>query len=223
MQHVNEKQDSENGSPILENPRRDCNLLLSRDWDLMKEVFFIRHGLTKENELELVIGSSDPPLSEKGKAELYSLKEYVVKPDIVFSSDLKRASETATILFPRSNVTYLPQLRERYLGAFEGKPIEDWRKSGLAQTGDEEILTKNGIESPSSLIARAELVLRLIIQAQPQKIVMVSHGAFINFLVKTLLPEHRKVERLANAHYHKIVLDHTDNIIGSELNKSWLD
>lgn len=183
----------------------------------------MRHGLTKENELELVIGSSNPPLSDRGKAELYSIKEHVVRPDLIFCSDLKRAAETAEILFPNLNITYLPQLRERYYGVFEGKSIDHLRRSGLIQIEDEDILTKNGIEVPSSLLARVNQVMRLVHQAQTQKIVMISHGAFINFAVRVLVPENSKVERLVNAHYHKIVLDSNENIIDLRMNRSWLD
>jgi broad specificity phosphatase PhoE len=187
----------------------------------MKEIFFMRHGVTKENELKLVIGSINPSLSDKGKAELYSIKEYVVKPDIIFCSDLKRASETAEILFPNSDIIYLPQLRERDWGVLEGKPLDCLINSEIVRTGDEDILTENGIETPSSLLARADQVMRLINRVQVEKIVVISHDFFINFALRRVLPENMKLERLEHSHYHKIVLDSEEKIVDVTMNKCW--
>lgn len=188
----------------------------------MKEVFLMRHGLTKENELRRVMGSSDPSLSDKGKAELYLIKEYVVRPDIIFCSDLKRAVETAEILFPNTETRYLPELRERCYGVLEGKTMEYMRKSGLTRIEDADILKKNGIESPTSLLARANLVIHLMNKTQAQRIMVVSHGGFINFLM-TLLSENGQGDVLANSHYHKIVLDSNGRIIDVKMNQSWLN
>ncbi|MDQ1281292.1 MAG: alpha-ribazole phosphatase [Thermoproteota archaeon] len=190
----------------------------------MKEVFFMRHGLTKENELALLIGSNiDASLSEKGREELKIIKEYIIKPDIILCSDLKRAFETAEILFPNQNVIYLPQLREKCWGVLEGQPIEDARKSGLMRIEDENILKQNGIETPSSILVRANQVIQQINQISSQKIVVVSHGGFINYLMRILLPENIKREVLSNAHYHKIVFDQNERVIGARMNQSWLE
>ena len=189
----------------------------------MKEVFFMRHGLTIENELSIIVGSSDPSLSERGRQEIHSLKEHVVKPDIVLSSDLKRAYETAKILFPNIDVKAIPQLRERDFGVLEGKPIESSRKTGLMQSQDEETLRKNGVETPSSLLSRANQVASMISQMQAQKIVVVSHGTLINYVLKIMLPENARIEMLKHTHYHKIVLDSDEKVIDVIMNQSWLD
>ncbi|MDQ1279237.1 MAG: alpha-ribazole phosphatase [Thermoproteota archaeon] len=189
----------------------------------MKEVFFMRHGLTRENELEIMIGTTNPSLSDRGKAELHAIKDYVVKPDVIFSSDSRRAFETAEILFPNMNVTYIPQLRERDWGVLEGKTLDFTRKSGLLRVEDEEILKQNGIETSSSLRVRANHIMQLISQTQAQKILMISHGGFLNFIMRTMLPENFKREALANANYHKIIFNSDEKIIDVKMNQSWLN
>ena len=67
------------------------------------KLHLIRHGLTAGNLQGLYIGSgSDLPLCDEGRAQLKTLKkdfDYPVVP-LVFTSPMKRATETAEILFP---------------------------------------------------------------------------------------------------------------------------
>ena len=67
------------------------------------KLHLIRHGLTAGNLQGLYIGSgSDLPLCDEGRAQLKTLKkdfDYPAVP-LVFTSPMKRATETAEILFP---------------------------------------------------------------------------------------------------------------------------
>ena len=194
----------------------------------MKEVFFMRHGRTLENLEHVLIGQSDPPLSEEAREEIHSIRPYVIRPDIVFSSDLKRASETAQLLFPDHEIILLPQLRERNFNELEGQPASILRQANLRgdalyqMDGDEGIFKDAGVEPLSSMKSRAENVLKLIKEANAQKVMVVSHGAFINCLVNILLPEARIDHPLNNLHYHKITLDDQGNVRDAMLNQEWL-
>ena len=105
-------------------------------------LYLIRHGQTRGNEEGLYIGSTDLPLSEKGRAELERLmteRDYP-KPEIVYTSPLERCVQTADLLFPERELVEVEDLREMDFGAFEGcKAVElaelesykKWLKGGL--------------------------------------------------------------------------------------------
>ncbi len=87
----------------------------------------IRHGMTLENQQKKYIGWSDPPLSIEGKNEL---KELSLEPELVISSDLKRALETSSIVFPKSQVIKRESWRELHFGDWEEKTYEELKNIG---------------------------------------------------------------------------------------------
>lgn len=85
-----------------------------------RTVLFIRHGMTLPNKYKQYIGWLDPPLIESEKDRLSHVRlDY--KPELVFTSDLFRAKETASIYFSEVNTIYSSFFRELHFGAFEGK------------------------------------------------------------------------------------------------------
>lgn len=91
------------------------------------EIYVIRHGQTLFNYLERVQGWSDSPLTEKGLEECEALGKYMssVPLDAIFSSDLKRAADTAECIRKnqKSDDLFVQEtelLREAYFGGFEG-------------------------------------------------------------------------------------------------------
>lgn len=82
------------------------------------EILLIRHGATAGNLLHRHIGATDEPLCPQGRAALTALDP---AEDEVFVSPLRRARETAAILFPNARQTVVEDLREMDFGAFEGK------------------------------------------------------------------------------------------------------
>ena len=92
------------------------------------KLHLIRHGLTAGNLQGLYIGSgSDLPLCDEGRAQLKTLKkdfDYPVVP-LVFTSPMKRATETAEILFPGVRQIELDDLREMAFGKFEGRAVQE--------------------------------------------------------------------------------------------------
>lgn len=83
----------------------------------------IRHGSTRWNEEKKYCGITDTPLSKKGLAQARKLKKFFKdrSVDIVYSSDRKRAIQTARIIFGRRDLVVLPGLKEIHFGDFEGK------------------------------------------------------------------------------------------------------
>jgi len=84
---------------------------------------FLRHGLSKWNLENKFTGWIDVPLAEKGTVEAYEakgvLEESEFIPDIVFTSYLKRAQQTAKIV---SDLQFVKdwRLNERHYGDLQG-------------------------------------------------------------------------------------------------------
>jgi len=89
----------------------------------VKITYFV-HGITTDNEEGLATGWAQGELSELGIKLSHELKESVSGEnfDAVFSSDLKRAIDTAEICF--GNVIQDERLRECNYGDLERKPKE---------------------------------------------------------------------------------------------------
>ncbi len=87
----------------------------------------IRHGRTEANDNGIYIGRTDYPLSEKGIAELYSKMDEYVYPGVakVYSSPLRRCTETAEILFPDRDIMQIDNLIEMNFGKFDGKSADE--------------------------------------------------------------------------------------------------
>lgn len=88
------------------------------------EIFIFRHGETDWNAEKRLQGHTDIPLNEKGREQAKKLREVVKRfgVELVLSSDLKRASETAAIVFEGTDTKISEhfELREARLGEPEG-------------------------------------------------------------------------------------------------------
>ncbi|MGN0572837.1 MAG: histidine phosphatase family protein [Acutalibacteraceae bacterium] len=94
-------------------------------------VHLIRNGLTDENLEGRYIGHTDVELSEEGKAQLGQMKDELIFPpvDAVFTSPLKRCTETAKILYPDNMPIVIDGFIEYNFGEFENKTAEELKES----------------------------------------------------------------------------------------------
>lgn len=90
-------------------------------------VYLFRHGLTKGNLNAQYIGHTDLPLTSDSVSQLKSIKAHHHYPRVnaVFSSPLKRCKDSATIMFPESNIIIINEFIEYNFGEFEGLTAED--------------------------------------------------------------------------------------------------
>ncbi|KAL2709312.1 Phosphoglycerate mutase [Kluyveromyces marxianus] len=112
----------------------------------MPKLILVRHGQSEWNEKNLFTGWVDVKLSAKGEQEAARagelLKEHNVKPDILFTSKLSRAIQTANIALEKADLLWIPvvrswRLNERHYGALQGKD----KAETLAQYGEEQFTT----------------------------------------------------------------------------------
>ena len=90
----------------------------------MTELLLVRHGETDWNRERRFQGHADPPLNDAGREQAQELAERLAGEDIaaVYTSDLRRARETAEILAARLDreVVALRELREIDVGSWQG-------------------------------------------------------------------------------------------------------
>ena len=93
----------------------------------MISITYFVHGTTIDNEQGLSSGALDVGLSELGVTQAKALDEQTKgkKFDVIFSSDLKRASDSAMLAFKgRAPILLDKRLRECDYGTYNGKPNE---------------------------------------------------------------------------------------------------
>jgi len=190
----------------------------------MKELFLMRHGITWENKAHIFIGQNDPPLINEAIVEINTIRPYVVKPEVIYSSDLKRAFETAKLLFPKQKIILLPQLRERHWGSLQGKPRSILRETNERQhTGNDALYRNAGAETLQSMISRIKYVLNIIKKTNANSILILSHGTYLSYFINFILSEKVLRRPLNNLHYHKVLFDNQGNIKEIIFNQNWLN
>lgn len=87
----------------------------------MRTLYLLRHGQTAANEARLYCGSTDIPLSDRGRDTAWILKAQRPLPECGFyaSSGMKRAEETLELLTGHRSDRVIHQLREMDFGRFE--------------------------------------------------------------------------------------------------------
>lgn len=88
------------------------------------QITYFVHGTTTNNEKEISSGSKDVDLSDLGRRQAVELKDLIKGQhfDAAFCSDLKRAVDTANIVFEGVPIIQDARLRECNYGTYNGQP-----------------------------------------------------------------------------------------------------
>lgn len=158
--------------------------------------YIVRHGQTTWNTAEIMQGSSDSPLTNKGIEGAKELGKAFkhIKFDLVYSSDLLRAKRSAEIIIleRKLEVQITQLIRERAYGEFEGKHNSNYKivNETLNKLTNEERYSfkySKGIESDKEIVERFLVFLREVAIANPGKTVLVvSHGGIMRVLLVKL-------------------------------------
>jgi broad specificity phosphatase PhoE len=179
---------------------------------VQRRIVLLRHGRTAWNAERRYQGQEDPPLDEVGRAQAIEAAALVaaMRPELLVSSDLQRATQTARMV---SSLTGLElrvdeRLRERHLGHWQRLTREE-----VASRYPEEFadwlagrdVTRRGGESRKEVAERACALISELPEAE--LIVLVSHGATAMCLSAALLglPQTPSVlGPLANCHWTEL-------------------
>lgn len=85
-------------------------------------LILIRHGITEWNLKKRYCGDADVALSQEGKKQARKLYHRLKTERVhkIYSSDKRRALETANIIFKKQRIKKNPDLKEMHFGCFEG-------------------------------------------------------------------------------------------------------
>jgi len=86
------------------------------------KLIIIRHAQTEWNLLKRYCGSADLGLNARGKKQAIKLRKALknIPVDEIYSSNKKRAIQTAEIVFKKRPIKIIPGLKEIHFGIFEG-------------------------------------------------------------------------------------------------------
>jgi probable phosphoglycerate mutase len=156
------------------------------------QVFLVRHGETDYNANNIFQGYSPVPLSRRGRQQAALVAERLVsvQPRALYSSDIQRAHETATIISQRLAlpIQLCQGLREWHIGNWVGKPHHAYTAHLEALGAHEVTHVPDGGES--QLQAQTRIVAQMhdfVAQHAGEAIVCVSHGKVIDLLLRHLL------------------------------------
>ena len=154
----------------------------------MGKLILVRHGQTEMNAQSLYFGKLNPPLNDLGISQAYQAKEKLldIDYDIIYSSPLERAKQTAEICnYLDKEIIFDSNWEEINFGIFEGltfkqisekypnevkKMEEDWKSFNYV-TG----------ESPKEMFQRAISFLKTLDYTKTNLIV--AHWGIINCII----------------------------------------
>ncbi len=155
----------------------------------------IRHGQSEANAKRIIQGLQDFSLDDTGRTQAAELGTYLKAKglDVIVASPLRRAAETASILATSLGLPG-PSLREEFreldTGSFSGMSLEEAQARYPEVYADFAHRSWSAVpdaEAADSLYDRAILaweVLRAEAFSGKRRIACVSHGGFIQWLVR---------------------------------------
>jgi broad specificity phosphatase PhoE len=156
----------------------------------------VRHGETSANLDGVWHGSTDTPLTERGRRQAERVAEFLAErhPDatVVYSSPLARARDTATLISERIGIPLVidPGLAEYHLGSWEGISYADLHQKHKfwEQIKKDADFAPHGGESPRVVVERFTGALRRIASENAgQRVIVVAHGGALSMVLAALL------------------------------------
>jgi broad specificity phosphatase PhoE len=182
-------------------------------------IILVRHGETEWNIQQRYQGHTDIELNQTGINQAKKLARELnsEKIDAIYSSDLNRAVQTATIIADgrKLPIHKLRDLRECSFGIWEGKTFKEMEEKFPEEVarikGDPVKQIRSGGESRDQLCIRVEKAVQQIIDKHPnQTVLIVAHGGALAVTMEYITGEGliaRSKYWLENAGYHVVKCD----------------
>jgi broad specificity phosphatase PhoE len=178
----------------------------------------VRHGETSANLEGVWHGSTDAPLTERGRAQALRVAGFLLDrhsdASAVYSSPLLRARETARAIAESLGVELRqdPGLAEYHLGSWEGKTYRELHE--LHRLWDEirrdPDFAPHGGESPRQVTERFTGALRRIEASHAgERVIVVAHGGALSMALAAILDgDYTRWRRvMANCAVSELVLE----------------
>lgn len=158
----------------------------------MTKIGLIRHDVTEWNDLGKAQGITDVPLNDEGISQAIKLGHRLSedeKWDMIFTSDLSRAFETAKIIGSRINLPIKSldkRIREINCGKIEGTTEEERIQIWGENWRDLDLGMETFWDAANRGIQFVEEINRVY---RGKRVLVVSHGALIGLTLQHLLPD----------------------------------
>ena len=179
-----------------------------------REIYLVRHGETDWNNDGRFQGHVNIPLNEKGKIQAQEAYERLkaINFDLIYSSDLERAAETARIINAHREIPihYDQRLRERDAGKYSGLTLSEISKIKgvdltISKYVSDDIL--EGIEPLSQLISRVTEFIEHMMNNQFSKCLIIGHGGSLSIIASNLTGNPFKEMMFKNCGIKKVIME----------------
>lgn len=182
-----------------------------------KTFFIFRHGQTDWNLERRCQGHTDIPLNARGRDEATALalrlKKYPI--EVIYSSDLSRALETAKFVANESGLKIIetPLLRETHMGQAEGLTIDEitekfgekfWHNFRFMH---EEAMNLGfpGGETRAQSLKRLKELVESLLEVDEENIGLSTHGGSLRSLLHSFLPDGSESLAIPNCVVYQLI------------------
>lgn len=152
----------------------------------MPDIYFVRHGQSQANAEHKIAGQLDSPLTQLGieqaQAEAALIYGGKMTLDLILSSSLSRAIDTAKIIaaknnYPIEDIVVMDDLREKSAGSYEGGDLE------VFFAASEQDQLRAGVESFDDFYARVERANKQIREIATGTTLVVGHAGYYRMAI----------------------------------------
>lgn len=158
------------------------------------KLLLIRHAQTDWNQKQRYSGFINVKLNRNGKEQAEKLRKRLEKEKFqaIYSSDRRRALETARIIFKNKKIKKIPELREIHFGIFEGLTCAEimTKYPGIYKEWlRDPFLTRiPNAENLNDFRERVKNALKnIVIKNKNETVAVVCHGGTISVLLNNIL------------------------------------
>ena len=185
-----------------------------------REIYLVRHGETDWNNDGRFQGHVNIPLNEKGKIQAQEAYERLkaINFDLIYSSDLGRAAETARIInaYREIPIRYDQRLRERDAGKYSGLTLSEIAKIKgvdltISKYVSDDIL--EGIEPLSQLIYRVTEFIDHLMNSKFKRCLIIGHGGSLSIIASNLTGIPFKEMMFRNCGIKKVIMEDSNALL----------
>jgi probable phosphoglycerate mutase len=190
----------------------------------MRQFFLFRHGQTDWNLKGIYQGNLDIPLNPRGRKEAFQLAQssFLKDLDIIYSSDLKRAWETAQIIGEKKRslpIVKAKELRELYFGKVQGVSPEERERNFPSQkpwspqfcNGPERYSYRfpHGENIHQGIVRFQKVIRHILGNTSHQRIGICTHGAVLRNFLSDLFPNQGRPIEIKNCSLFQLTVQKT--------------
>lgn len=163
------------------------------------KIHLIRHGITDDNLNGVYAGHTDTPLCSEGREQIIQMTQEYIYPqaDFIFSSPLRRCTETAEIIYPKIKPLIIDGLTEYNFGEFEGQTAEELHKKQplfdrwlKGEAGVSPPFGESNEEFAKRVCETFVKIVDGVLASKSDNVVIVTHGGVISTILSNFaLPE----------------------------------